>query len=74
MSRQPLDLDDAILDIIEAHTREHGYPPSVGDIARSVKASRSTVHGRLKQLAADGQISLDPGRARAIRIIRNDQP
>ena len=71
MKRQPADLNEAILDIIESHTREHGYPPSIGDIARATKAGRATVHARLNQLQAEGSIVKEPGRARTIRIIRD---
>jgi SOS-response transcriptional repressor LexA len=72
MSRQPLDLNDALIDIIEAHTLEHGYPPSIAYMARAVKAGPATVHKRLGQLVAEGRIVKEAGRARAIRIIRKD--
>lgn len=63
---------ETVLDLIEGHVIEHGYPPSIGELAKATKAGRATIHGRLRELVADGYITVEPGRARAIRINRKD--
>lgn len=63
---------ETLLDLIEAHVIEHGYPPSIGDLAKATRAGRATIHGRLKELVADGSITIRPGRARAITINRKN--
>ncbi len=58
-----------IYDYILAFTGEHGYPPSVREIAQAVELkSPSTVHFHLKGLREAGLISQAEGKTRAITI------
>ena len=58
-----------IYDYILAFADEHGYPPSVREIAEAVNLkSPSTVHFHLKSLREAGLISQAEGKTRAITI------
>ena len=58
-----------IYDYILTFADEHGYPPSVREIAEAVDLkSPSTVHFHLKGLRAAGLISQAEGKTRAITI------
>ena len=59
----------AILEVIERHQREHGYPPSVREIGRAVGlTSPSTVHSHLGTLQDLGFLRRDPTKPRAIEV------
>lgn len=58
-----------IYDYILSFSEEHGYPPSVREIAQAVELrSPSTVHFHLKSLREAGLISQAEGKTRAITI------
>ena len=58
-----------IYDFILAFSEEHGYPPSVREIAQAVDLrSPSTVHFHLKGLREAGLISQAEGKTRAITV------
>ena len=58
-----------IYDYIVEFTAEHGYPPSVREIAAAVGLkSPSTVHFHLKALEAAGVITKEEGKTRAITV------
>jgi repressor LexA len=58
-----------ILDFIETHMRERGYPPSVREIGTAVGlASPSTVHSHLATLQKQGYLRRDPTKPRAIEV------
>jgi repressor LexA len=58
-----------ILDFIIAFQREHGYPPSVREIGRSVGlASSATVHDHIDRLAEGGFLVKDPTKPRALQV------
>jgi repressor LexA len=58
-----------ILDVIEQHMREHGYPPSVREIGEAVGlTSPSTVHNHLASLQRLGYLRRDPTKPRAIEV------
>jgi repressor LexA len=58
-----------ILDIIEQHMRERGYPPSVREIGEAVGlTSPSTVHTHLASLQRMGFLRRDPTKPRAIEV------
>lgn len=61
-----------ILDCIVAHTRDHGYPPSVREIGEAVGlTSTSTVHAHLATLQRLGYLRRDPTKPRAIEVRRD---
>ena len=58
-----------VLEIIEQHMRERGYPPSVREIGEAVGlTSPSTVHAHLAALQRRGYLRRDPTKPRAIEI------
>ena len=58
-----------VLEIIEAHMRERGYPPSVREIGEAVGlTSPSTVHAHLAALQKRGYLRRDPTKPRAIEV------
>jgi repressor LexA len=58
-----------ILETIEAHQRERGFPPSVREIGESVGlTSPSTVHAHLASLQRMGYLRRDPTKPRAIEV------
>jgi repressor LexA len=58
-----------VLEIIEQHTRQHGYPPSVREIGEAVGlTSPSTVHAHLAALQRHGYLRRDPTKPRAIEV------
>jgi repressor LexA len=63
------DRQRAILDVIENHMRERGYPPSVREIGEAVGlTSPSTVHSHLASLQRLGFLHRDPTKPRAIEV------
>lgn len=58
-----------ILDFIIDFQRDHGYPPSVREIGKSVGlASSATVHDHLDRLAEGGYLVKDPTKPRALKV------
>jgi len=58
-----------ILDFIIEFQREHGYPPSVREIGRSVGlTSSATVHDHIDRLAEGGYLVKDPTKPRALQV------
>ncbi len=58
-----------ILEFIDTHLREHGYPPSVREIAKGVGlSSTATVHTHLHALQDRGYLHRDPTKPRAIEV------
>jgi repressor LexA len=62
------DRQQAVLDVLQAHTAEHGYPPTVREIGEVLgMASSSTVHSHLAALERAGIIERDPTKPRALK-------
>ena len=58
-----------ILDVIERHMQDRGYPPSVREIGEAVGlTSPSTVHNHLSTLQRLGYLRRDPTKPRAIEV------
>jgi len=58
-----------ILEMIEQHMRDRGYPPSVREIGEAVGlTSPSTVHAHLGALQKRGYLLRDPTKPRAIEV------
>lgn len=59
----------AMLEFIDVTQRERGYPPSVREIGEAVDlSSPATVHRHLRTLEADGWLTRDPSRPRALIV------
>lgn len=60
---------DAILHFIDSYKAEHGYAPTIREIAAGVGlASASTVHGHLVRMEKKGLITRKELSSRAIAI------
>ncbi|MFP4513848.1 MAG: transcriptional repressor LexA [Acidimicrobiales bacterium] len=58
-----------VLETIDAHMRDRGYPPSVREIGEAVGlSSPSTVHSHLRTLQKLGYLRRDPTKPRAIEV------
>ena len=59
-----------ILEFVNTHVDEHGYPPTVREIGQAVGlTSPSTVHAHLARLESSGLIRRDPTKPRALEVI-----
>ena len=60
----------AVLDAIRAHLTDHGYPPTIREIADVVGlASPASVRHQLGQLQRKGYLRRDPARPRALVVL-----
>lgn len=59
-----------VLDAVQAYWAEHGYGPTVRDIAAAVgRTSPASVHRILTILRAEGKIAWNPQQPRTIRPV-----
>ncbi|HYX86244.1 MAG TPA: transcriptional repressor LexA [Gaiellales bacterium] len=59
-----------ILEFVNAHVEDHGYPPTVREIGQAVGlTSPSTVHAHLARLESAGLIRRDATKPRALEVI-----
>lgn len=66
-----------ILDVVQGHIAERGYPPTVREIGEAVGlTSSATVHAHLHALEARGALRRDPAKPRALDVARRqrDEP
>ena len=59
-----------IYDFIDSFTSEHGFSPTMRDIANGLDMVPSQVRTHILILEEDGEIIREPGRARTIRTVR----
>lgn len=70
MRQQSAEKQKKILDYVNSHTLERGFPPSVREICTAVGfKSTSTVHSYLKKLEEDGLILKDATKPRALKVL-----
>ena len=70
MRAKSLEKQKKILDFVNRQVQEKGYPPSVREICKAVGfKSTSTVHAYLASLEAEGLISKEPAKTRALKVI-----
>ena len=63
------------LELIRAHTRRHGFPPSRKELAKSLGLSHpSSADGHLTALQTKGWIELRPDTKRGIRLVGDADP
>ena len=61
---------EEILIFIKEYVSERKYPPTIREIGSGVNLrSSSSVHRHLNNLEAEGKISIDRNRPRAIRVL-----
>ncbi len=58
-----------MIEHIKSHILSHGYPPSIRELMKLTgMASTNTVWRALRKLEASGDITVEPGQSRAIRL------
>ena len=63
--------DAQIIAAIARHCSEHGYGPSIIEVAQAIGyTSVGSVSYRLRKLRDEGKITWQPGRARTLRVAR----
>ncbi|HZK72006.1 MAG TPA: transcriptional repressor LexA [Clostridia bacterium] len=73
MSEKTMDKKQEIIDFLNKHVRENGYPPSVREICKAVGfKSTSTVHSYLVKLDKEGLICKCATKPRALKIVKNN--
>jgi repressor LexA len=77
MAPAEVDLTDrqrAILDVVNSHLSEHGYPPSVREIGEAVGLrSSSSVHAQLATLEDKGYLRRDATKPRAMEVAKDPE-
>lgn len=64
----------AILDFIRTYHAQHGYAPSLAEIALGLGlSSKGSIHRQVQALAEAGYIRLIPGRKRGIQVIDSEE-
>lgn len=75
MTKHRKDRAEMIVTVIREYAAEHGFAPSIRDIAERVDlASTSAVHHHLRALAKSKRITYSATTARSTRIIGEDAP
>lgn len=70
MPRRDREKDRAILDYIQAYTIEHGYPPSLREMATDLDyKNRSVLHYQISRLRREGHVAWEYNRNRTIRVL-----
>lgn len=67
---EPTPVQLATLDMIRAFVEDHGYPPSMRQIADATECGLSTVPYRLSALIARGYLRREPGPARTLVLVK----
>ncbi len=62
-----------LLDHIKSHILSHGYPPSIRELRDLTgAASTNTIWRALRKLEASGDITVEKGQSRAIKLNKYD--
>ncbi|HEX2621616.1 MAG TPA: winged helix-turn-helix transcriptional regulator [Phototrophicaceae bacterium] len=64
-------INEEVYRFISSYIQEHGYSPSLRDIAKGCYLGRSTVIRHLDKLEAADLITRDPNVARSITLIKH---
>lgn len=64
--------NEATYQWLRNYVTTHGYPPTRRELAASLGLGLSTVQYRLDRLEALGWVKREPGRGRAMRLMRDE--
>lgn len=59
---------EAIITFIRSYQADHGYPPSIREVADGVGVTKNAVSHHLSRLADEGRVSQTPGKYRSLRV------
>ncbi|MFZ5642516.1 MAG: LexA family protein [Bacillota bacterium] len=63
--------DKTLLETIKRYNDEHGYSPTIRELAKIEKVAVETVHKHLKQLISDGYIKIEPPKRRVLKVLKD---
>ncbi len=61
-----------VFQFVKKYTAVHTHPPTIREIAEGCFLSTSAVTRHLDRLEGEGRLTREPGRARAITILKDD--
>ncbi|WP_134218709.1 helix-turn-helix domain-containing protein [Pelotomaculum sp. FP] len=62
----------ALLDAIKKYTSEHGYSPTIRELAKMTGTGASTVHAHLNGLlSSGGYLRIEQPRCRVLRVVKD---
>lgn len=56
---------------LERYIDEHGFPPTVGELAGTLQKTKATIHGHLQDLIEQGYLRRTVGKARSLEIVES---
>lgn len=62
------DIDRRLLNFIREHVEQHGYPPSVREVAEDIDRSLAATARRMRRLHAEGMLRVTPGVSRGVAV------
>lgn len=62
-----------VLDALRSLIADHGYSPTVRELATACGINPSTCYKHLSQLMADGKVTEQAGQARTLRVVDPDR-
>ncbi|NLJ77673.1 MAG: helix-turn-helix domain-containing protein [Peptococcaceae bacterium] len=60
-----------LLEAIKSYTAQHGYSPTIRELAKITGAGLATVHRHLNQLIYGGYIEVEQPRRRLLRVVKD---
>jgi SOS-response transcriptional repressor LexA len=63
-----------LVKVVEAMTDQHGYAPSLREVALEMGVSFGRVAQLVRSTAAKGAMTYAPGIARSLRVVQADRP
>lgn len=60
-----------LLNAIKRYTAEHGYSPTIRELAKMTGVGATTVHAHLKELLRNGYLRVEQPRRRMLKVVRD---
>lgn len=61
----------ALLDAIKKYTAEHGYSPTIRELAKMTGTAPTTVHAHLNELLTNGYLRIEQPRRRVLKVVKD---
>lgn len=69
---QGIDRRRAILRYVKKHQKDHGFAPSIEEIATAVQVTKTAVRHHLDVLKAEGWVTWVEGKYRSLKLLKPD--
>ena len=63
--------NQVLLDTIKQYIAEHGYSPTIREMARLTDTGVATVHNHLNELICGGYVKVEQPRRRLLRVVKD---